>query len=68
MKFTNWMNYQFLKINPDKTEILLIYRKSMKNKVIIRGTIIAENKCIRFSDVVKNVRVWLAGVHTSILN
>ena len=58
-EITNWMNYQFLKINPDKTEILLFYPKSMENEVIIRGTMIAENKCIRFSDVVKNVGVWL---------
>ena len=34
------MNNQFLKINPDKTEILLLYIKSMAIEVIIRGMII----------------------------
>ena len=56
---TDWMNYLFLKINPDKTEILLLYPKTMEKEVIIRGTMINENQCIRFSDVVKNVGVWL---------
>ena len=56
---TKWMNYQFLKVNPDKTELLLLYPKSLENKVIIKGTMINEKQCIRFSDVVKNVGVWL---------
>ncbi len=56
---TNWMNYQFLKINPDKTELLLLYSKSLENEIIIRGTMINEKQCIRFSDVAKNVGVWL---------
>ena len=58
-EITKWMNYQFLKINPDKTEILLLYPKSMENDVIIRGSIIKDQQCIRFSDVVKNVGVWV---------
>ena len=49
----------FLKINPDKTEILLLFPKSMENEVIIRGTIIDDKHCIRFSDSVKNVGVWV---------
>ena len=56
---TKWMNYQFLKVNPDKTELLLLYPKSLENKVIIKGTMINEKQCIRFSDVVKNVGVRL---------
>ena len=56
---TNWMNYQFLKINPEKTELLLFYPKAMESKVIIRGTMINDKECVRFSDVVKNVGVWL---------
>ena len=54
-----WMNYQFLKINPDKTEILLLFPKCLEKYVIIKGTIIGENQCIRFSEAVKNVGIWL---------
>ena len=52
------MNVHFLKINPDKTEILFLHPKSLKSAVIIRGTFI-EGQCIRFSKEVKNVGVWL---------
>ena len=55
---TQWMNEHFLKINPDKTEIILFHPKSLKNDVVIRGTTI-EGQCIRFSREVKNVGVWL---------
>ena len=53
-----WMNAMSLKINPDKTEIILFHPKSMKDQVIIGGTMIGE-ECIRFSSEVKNVGVWL---------
>ena len=33
---TKWMNFMSLKINPDKTEILLLYPNSMEMDVIIR--------------------------------
>ena len=52
------MNRQCLKINPDKTEIILFHPKSLQNQVIIGGTIIG-HECVRFSDEVKNVGVWL---------
>ena len=55
---TNWMNMHFLKINPDKTEIILFHPKSLCKQVIIGGTFIG-NDCIRFSKIVKNVGVWL---------
>ena len=55
---TRWMNVNFLKINGDKTEILLLYPESLSEKVIIKGTFI-NDQCIRFSDEVKNVGVWL---------
>ena len=54
----NWMNLQFLKINPDKTEIILFHPKSLQHKVIVGGTFIGSD-CIRFSKEVKNVGVWL---------
>ena len=57
-KITTWMNKQFLKINPDKTELLLLYPRELKGKVIIKGVIL-DDQCIRFSDQVKNVGLWL---------
>ena len=50
------MNIQFLKINPDKTEIILFHPKSLEGRVAIKGTFVGE-QCIRFSTVVKNVGV-----------
>ena len=55
---TSWMNQQYMKVNPDKTEIILFFPKSLKDQVVIKGTIIGED-CIRFSKEVKNVGVWL---------
>ena len=52
------MNVNFLKINADKTEILLLYPESLRSRVIIKGTIV-NGECIRFADEVKNVGVWL---------
>ena len=57
-EITNWMNIMFLKINPEKTEIILFHLQSHKEKVIIRGSLI-EDQCIRYSKSVKNVGVWL---------
>ena len=57
-KVMNWMTRQFMKVNPDKTEIVLFHPKSLQNEVIIGGTFIGE-ECIRFSKVVKNVGVYL---------
>lgn len=54
----HWMNTHFMKINPDKTELLLLYPKTLQNDVIIKSTIF-EQQCIRFSNEVKNVGVWL---------
>ena len=55
---TSWMNQQYMKVNTDKTEIILFFPKSLKDQVVIKGTIIGED-CIRFSKEVKNVGVWL---------
>ena len=57
-KITEWINSQFLKINHDKTEIILFHPESLINQVIIGGTTVG-SECIRFSNEVKNVGVWL---------
>ena len=57
-EITHWMNTQFLKINPEKTEIILFHLKTLEQQIIIRGTLI-EDQCIRYSKAVKNVGVWL---------
>ena len=52
------MNSHFMKINPDKKELLLLYSESMKQDAIIKGVIFGE-QCVRFSEEVKNIGVWL---------
>ena len=47
-----------MKINPDKTELILLYPPSLNKEVIIRGILFGD-QCIRFSEFVKNVGVLL---------
>ena len=54
----NWNNIHFMKINPDKTELLLLCPSSLNKQVIIKG-VLFEEQCIRFSKQVKNVGVWI---------
>ena len=54
IKIKDWMNRHFLKINPDKTEIILFLPDSLKNKHVINGTFL-DGDCIRFSSIVKNL-------------
>jgi hypothetical protein len=54
----NWSNAHFMKINPDKTELLLLRPPSLNKEVIINGVFFGE-QCIRFSEHVKNVGVVL---------
>ena len=53
-----WMHHHFLKINADKTEIIVFYPDSWSESILIKG-VIFENTCIRFSSNVKNVGIWL---------
>ena len=53
-----WSHDHFMKINPDKTELLLMYPPSLESEIIIRG-ILFDEQCIRFSEYVKNVGVFL---------
>ena len=55
---TNWMNENFMKINQEKTEMILFHPKSLQHQVIIGGTFVGK-ECIRFSKTVKNVGVTL---------
>ena len=53
-EIADWMNWKFMKINPEKTEILLLYPKAVEDKIVIQGTMV-DGQCIRYSKVVKNV-------------
>ena len=53
-KIKKWMHSHFLKINPDKTEVIVFLPNSLKNEQTINGAFL-EGDCIRFSDVVKNL-------------
>ena len=57
-KIIQWSNEQFMKINPDKTEILLLRPSCLNHEIVIKGVLMNE-QCIRFSKLVKNVGVWL---------
>ena len=53
-KIKNWMHSHFLKINPDKTEVIVFLPNTLKNERTINGAFL-EGDCIRFSHVVKNL-------------
>ena len=57
-QIVEWSHAHFMKINPDKTELLLLYPPSLNKEVLIKG-VIFEGECIRFSEFVKNVGVSL---------
>ena len=54
----DWSNAHFMKINPDKTEIMLLRPSALNKQVMINGFIF-DGQCIRFSSEVKNVGLWL---------
>lgn len=53
-KIKQWMDSHFLKINPDKTEIITFLPNNLRNSQLIHGTFL-EGDCIRFSQSVKNL-------------
>ena len=53
----SWMNKNFLKLNPEKTEIIFLYPPHLKKVPKLNGVFVNDN-CIRFSNKVK-----LLGVH-----
>ena len=50
-----WMNLYFLKLNPDKTEIIMFLPQQLKDAHTINGCIFTDGSCVRFSDYVKNL-------------
>ena len=50
---TKWMNEHFLKINPDKTEIILFTPNCKVNT--INGVILSNGDCVRFSSSARNL-------------
>ena len=60
-QISTWMNAFFLKINPDKTEIILFTPKS--NKLFtINGILLDNGECVRFSKSVKNLGFHLDSI------
>lgn len=49
-----WMNAHFLKLNPDKTEIICFLPQNANKRQTINGTFF-DGGCVRFSDSVKNL-------------
>ena len=56
---TLWMKKFALKINPDKTEIIVFRPQNPYNPITINGTILADGTCVRFSNSAKNLGVYL---------
>ena len=54
----SWMNNHFLKLNPQKTEIILLYPPQDKNTNKLNGIFVDDN-CLRFSKNVKLLGVQL---------
>ena len=55
---TKWMNSFYLKLNPNKTKIIVFGPNNIRNAIYIKGTFIdIDNSCIRFNNVVKNLGV-----------
>ena len=54
-----WMNSFFLKLNMDKTQIIVFGPKAMRDKIVINGIFVNnDSNCIRFSNVVCNLGIW----------
>ena len=54
-QINEWMNLFFLKMNPDKTEIIMLIPQQLKNAQTINGCIFSDGGCIRFANFVKNL-------------
>ena len=54
-----WMNQHSLKMNADKTQIIVFGNKKFLNQLRIKGTFMTSGVCVRFADSVKHLGVWL---------
>ena len=54
----DWMDMSFLKLNGEKTEII-VFSFSLMSQSLIMDRIIIDSSCIVFSDYVKNLGFWL---------
>ena len=54
----DWMNKFFLKLNPEKSQIIVFGSPEVLNNIEINGTFL-DNKCIRFVSNVKNLGFYL---------
>ena len=53
-----WMNKFFLRLNAQKTKIIIIMPPSLRKEIKIRGTFINDN-CVRFVDSARNLGIVL---------
>ena len=53
-----WMNQHSLKMNADKTQIIVLGNKKFLNHLRIKGTFMTSGVCVRFADSVKHLGVW----------
>ena len=59
-EINNWMNCFFLKLNQDKTQVIVFGPASVRNKILINGVFVENNRtCIRFGNIVKNLGIFL---------
>ena len=56
---STWMKRFSLKMNVDKTEVIVFLPPSMRQPSIINGAVLADGTCIRFSKSAKNLGVYL---------
>ena len=54
----NWMKENFLKLNSDKTQIMIVAPEGILEDILIKGTFI-NGKCIRFVKSAKNLGVYI---------
>ena len=50
-----WMDAHYLKLNPDKTEIIIFGPQKVLSKLNINGSFISSSICVRFVSTVKNL-------------
>ena len=50
----DWMNIHFLRLNQDKTKVIVITPPSLRKEILVSGMFL-NNECIRFVDTAKNL-------------